>query len=46
MEQEGVLTNFNEELTTVVTVFLKYVKGNYNLSSMSTEPKLYQGCIK
>lgn len=30
VEQEGVLTNSKEELTTVVTVSLKYVKGNCN----------------
>lgn len=46
VEQEGVLTNCKEELATLVTLFLKYVKGNYIFFSVSTEPKLNQGCIK
>lgn len=29
VEQEGVLTNCKEELAALVTLFLKYVKGNY-----------------
>lgn len=34
VEQEGILTNSKEELTTVVILFLKYVKGNYNFFSI------------